>query len=214
MKVRRPDVLHAAVHEIRQKSNFPKSRFHFTELTERQRHVYRAVAQAAIVQEDLQYFGLWIDKDVANPERSTTRGEWDVKASLVTILLSKAIRREQVTVLIDRMPQPAYGTFEQVVLGRLRRNLGRQPITSMLQLDSRSCDGLQVADMFTSAMMGHEVRQTHASASRTNAKAHLVEDIRHLWNVQKLSSARSRRLSTERYRSPKPIAEQVGLLDE
>ncbi len=206
-------MLQAEVHRVRQASRFPASRFHFSQVTKKQRHVYRALAQATHQVENLQFRGLYVDKQVADPAQLSSGEEWRVKANLVAILLTQFIRSdEQVTVLIDRMPPPPRGTFEQVVLGRLRGRVGRQPVTSMLQLDSRTCDGLQIADLMTSAMM-HELRQLHMSASKTNAKAALVDDIRKIWNVGSLADANTRRLHVSRYRLPSGSAQQGDLLE-
>jgi hypothetical protein len=57
LKVRRPDVLQQGVDTVRRASQFPRARFHFTELTKNQRHVYRALAQGVFSQDDVSFVG-------------------------------------------------------------------------------------------------------------------------------------------------------------
>jgi hypothetical protein len=85
-------------------------------------------------------------------------------------------------------------------------------VASMLQLDSRTCDGLQIADLFTSAMM-HEVRQAHGLASRANPKGLLVDDIRSVLNVESLAPVRTPRFKTMMYRHPKAGPHQGVLIE-
>lgn len=214
LRARQPDMLRASVEEIRRKTDFRKSRFHFSEQRRSSRYVYRELVQEVQRQEGLEFHGLVVDKRKSDPAERFRRGEWDVKANLVALLLSWNIKPgEQVTVLIDRMPPPPHGTFERVVLGQLRERMGRQPATTVLQLDSHTCDGLQVADILTSAMM-HEVRQLNGQASKTNHKAGLVQDIKDAWNLSSLCDVQSRRYSATVYRDPRPRQTEITFREQ
>ena len=84
---------------------------------------------------------------------------------------------EIVTVLADNYSTPPEIEFELNVTRRVNRRLGRLAVANFIRLDSRSTDGLQVADLLTSAV-GFEFRQTAGLAGAHNPKARLTAHVR------------------------------------
>ena len=121
IRTTRPDQLHQTVARVRETTGFRGDRFHFTEVKRDTRYIYRELASAVQSLPDVSFRGIYVDKEIADPASHWENKEWRVKANLSAILLRKLIqRKESVAVMFDRMPPPPHGTFEQVVLGRLR----------------------------------------------------------------------------------------------
>jgi len=84
---------------------------------------------------------------------------------------------EIVTVLADNYSTPPEVEFELVVTQRVNTRLGRLAVANFIRLDSRSTDGLQIADLLTSAV-GFEFRQAAGLAGTRNPKAELTAYVR------------------------------------
>jgi hypothetical protein len=83
---------------------------------------------------------------------------------------------ELLSVMADNYSTPDHVLFEEDLRAAVNRQLRRLAVVSVCRLDSRSSDGLQVADLLTSAI-AFEFRQAQGLASSA-AKADLAAHVR------------------------------------
>lgn len=125
----------------------------------------------------LEFLCFVADRSKADPiERFVTA--WDAYGKLAEQLLVAATRQtELVAVLADNYSTPRHVLFEETLRSAVNRRLHRLAVVSVVRLDSRSSDGLQVVDLLTSSI-AFEFRVDCGLASRDSLKAKLAEHVR------------------------------------
>lgn len=176
VKVAEPAVLLRAIQKFRDRRQW-YGEVHFTDLKPRSVRLYREFVDVVLAADGVNFWCFVADREQADPvERFGT--PWDAYAKLAEQLLVGAIRQDELlTVLADNYSSPDDVLFEQEVRAGVNRRLGRLAVVSVCRLDSRSSDGLQVADLLTSAA-AHEFRAAAGLAGSTGPKADLAAYVR------------------------------------
>lgn len=112
-------------------------------------------------------------------------------------------RNEHVSVLIDIMSTPRGIAFEDVVRGRVNKRLGSTQVTSSACLDSRSSDGLQVADLIAGAVAFERRRLAGESGGTNSPKARIVNRLKEAFGGIDLTDTRTDRVNIQTW-IPKP----------
>jgi hypothetical protein len=154
----------------------------FTDVTKRSLGTYRKVVDLLSLCEgrdndNPRFFCFVADRDRADPvARFGT--QWDAYGKLAEQLVTAVIRPDELlTVMADNYSTPNHVLFEEDLRAAVNRRLQRLSIVSVCRLDSRSCDGLQIADLLTSAI-AFEFREHAGLASSSNPKAQLAAHVR------------------------------------
>jgi hypothetical protein len=176
LKLHRPSVLLRRIQRFRDRERW-YTEFHFSDVTKGKLDLYKRLVGLLAREEGLSFDCFVADRVTADPiERYGT--PWSAYERLAEQLLVGSIRPyEIVTVLADNYSTPPEIEFELNVTRRVNRRLGRLAVANFIRLDSRSTDGLQVADLLTSAV-GFEFRQTAGLAGAHNPKARLTAHVR------------------------------------
>ncbi len=181
---------------------------HFLDLTRDALPFYRLVVDV-MAQADSMFSCFVSDRNHADP---ITRfgGPFEAYESLACQLLMGSIRRrELVTVLADRYSSPMTVRFEESVKARVNRRLGRLALTSVVRLDSRAADPLQLADLLTSAV-AFEFRQASGLAGKNSPKAQLAAYVRATFGVDSfLSGCRTNQVNVQVYREARSILREA-----
>jgi hypothetical protein len=146
--------------------------------SQRKLDLYRELADRCL-RLPLQFLCFIADRQEADPiARFGT--PWDAYGKLAEQLVVASIRRpELVAIMADNYSTPSHILFEEDLRAAVNRRLHRLAVVSVVRLDSRSSDGLQVVDMLTAAI-AHEFRASAGLASCTNWKAQLSAHVRGL----------------------------------
>jgi hypothetical protein len=139
--------------------------------------LYEEVVDIALTPGAGRFFSFVADRDTADPiARFGTA--WDAYGKLAEQLVVASLQTDQlITVLADNYSTPDHVLFEEDLRSAVNRRLKRLAVMSVCRLDSRSCDGLQVADLLTSAIT-HEFRANVGLAASSSPKAKLAEHVR------------------------------------
>ena len=118
-----------------------------------------------------------LGQDKADPvERFDS--SWDAYSKLAEQLVVASLHSDQLmSLMADNYSTPDSVLFEEELRMRVNRRLHRLAVVSVCRLDSRSSDGLQLADLLTSAVT-YEFRATAGIAAGNNPKAQLAAHVR------------------------------------
>lgn len=149
----------------------------FSDVTKRSLDTCRRVVDVCTSTGGMQFFCFVADRDKADPvERFGT--QWDAYGKLAEQLVTAVIRPDELlAVMADNYSTPDHVLFEEELRAAVNRRLSRLAVVSVCRLDSRSCDGLQLADLLTSAV-AFEFRANAGLASSANPKAQLATHVR------------------------------------
>lgn len=149
----------------------------FSATTQGTLDLYKGVVDVVLAPPGASYFCFLADRQAADPvERFGSH--WAAYSKLAEQLVVAALKPEElVTVLADNYSTPDHVLFEEDLKATANRRLGRLAVTSCCRLDSKSSDGLQVADLLTSAV-AFEFRAAAGIASANGPKAQLAEHVR------------------------------------
>lgn len=202
LKLTDPDVMVRALTKLRDRRRF-YSEIHFAEMKPRSLRLYKEVVDliAAI---DFSFSCFVVDRSQSDPV-ARFGGPWVAYERLATQLLLGSIRPgELVTVLADEYSSPDTVHFERDVCAAVNDRLDRLAVTKVLRLRSNAADGLQLADLLTSAVT-FEFRQSVGHAGQTSPKAQLAQHVRTSLGVTSfLAGHRDSRLNVALYRQGQP----------
>lgn len=202
LKLSDPDIMVRAVTKLRDRRRW-YNEIHFADLKPRSLALYREVIDL-IAANDFNFSCFVVDRDNGDP---VTRfgGPWVAYERLATQLLLGSVRQgELVTVLADEYSSPDSVHFERDVCAAVNDRLDRLAVTKVLRLRSNAADGLQLADLLTSAIT-FEFRQSVGHAGSGSPKAQLAQHLRTAFGVQSfLSGYRDNRLNVALYQHPQP----------
>ena len=175
LKLAQPSVLLRQVRKLRDQQHFYEE-LHFSRLTKGSLPFYIDVLRL-VASSEAQFSCFVADRKAADPVGrfgSTFRA---YEKLAIQLLIGSTWPGELVTVLADEFSMPDNSTFEETVKTEVNNRLGRLAVTNVCRLDSRSIDGLQMADILTSAV-AFEFRQSVGSAGVKSVKAQLASHVR------------------------------------
>lgn len=151
VKTRNPDALTRKIQSVRDKNKFTnKSELKFSEITKTAYPVMCEVMDGAI--DSGATFGAFIlDKRHIDPWAGTEQWKGHL-FSTERLLRGMATRHEVATALLDGISVPNDVSYGDELLSQINRRFGTKRFASAVSLDSRTCSGLQVADMVASAI--------------------------------------------------------------
>lgn len=165
-----------SVQKLRDKEHW-YSEFHFSGVTNGSLHIYKKLVDLCVASAGMQFYCFVADRSKADPiVRFGDR--WSAYTKMAEQLLIASIKSPCiVSVIADNYSTPDEVLFEEELKASVNRRFGRLAITTVVRLDSKSSDGLQVVDLFTSAV-AFEFRANEGLASTSNAKAELALHVR------------------------------------
>lgn len=200
-KLSDPDLVLRALTKLRDRRRW-YNEIHFAEMKPRSLALYREVVDL-IAANDFTFSCFVVDRDQGDPVARF--GPWVAYERLATQLLLASVRPgELITVLADEYSSPDSVHFEKDVCMAVNDRLDRLAVTKVLRLRSNAADGLQLADLLTSAVT-FEFRQSVGRAGQYSPKAHLARHVRTALGVQSfLGGHRDSRLNVALYCHPQP----------
>jgi Protein of unknown function (DUF3800) len=198
LKLNDPDVLLRALAKLRDRRRW-YNEIHFAEMKPRSLVLYREVVDLVAVN-DFRFSCFVVDRDEGDPV-ARFGGPWAAYERLATQPLIASVRPgELMTVLADEYSSPDSIHFERDVCRAVNDRLDRLAIAKVLRLRSSAADGLQLADLLTSAIT-FEFRQHVGNAGRQSPKAHLAQHVRTVFGVPSfLHGHRDNRLNVAVYK--------------
>jgi len=151
---------------------------------------------------DAEFFCFIANRALHDPV-SRFGSAWDAYGKLAEQLLVASIHPDElVALLADNYSTPDSVLFEEDLRSAVNRRLNRLALTSVVRLDSRSSDGLQLVDLLTSAI-AHEFRADAGLASHTSPKGQLSTYVRSMLGATTcLKGWRNKSHSVAIYRVP------------
>lgn len=139
--------------------------------------LYQEFVDLVLAEEGTQFSCFVADRDHADPVKRFG-SHWEAYAKLAEQMTVAGVRAtELVTILADNCSTPDEVLFEEALKASVNRRLRRLAVTSVCRLDSKSSDGLQAMDMFTSGI-AFEFRAAAGLASEKSVKADLSRHVR------------------------------------
>lgn len=176
LKCKEPARLLRRVQKARDQLHWYKE-LKFSDVTGRSLDVYRRVVDLSLDHGDVEFFCFLADRQQADPVKRFG-SHWDAYGKLAEQLVVAAMHPDElVSIMADNYSTPDHVLFEEDLRSAVNRRLQRLAVVSVCRLDSRASDGLQVADLFTSAV-AFEFRAKAGIASSSSVKAKLSEHTR------------------------------------
>jgi hypothetical protein len=177
LKAPEPSRLLRGVQKVRDRTHWYKE-FKFSDATRSVLPVMKSLVDVALEPGMSEFWCFIADRHAADPiERFGSA--WAAYGKLAEQLVTGAVHAdgELVSILADNYSTPDTILFEEELKRSVNRRLARLAVTSVCRLDSKAADGLQVADILTSAV-AHEFRAAVGLASPTSAKGQLAAHVR------------------------------------
>lgn len=177
LKASEPSRLLRAVQKERDRAHWYKE-LKFTDVTASVLPVMKSIIDVALRPGLTEFWSFVADRQVADPiERFGSA--WGAYGKLAEQLVTSSIHTdgELVSVLADNYSTPDTILFEEDLKRSVNRRQGRLAVTSVCRLDSKAADGLQLADLLTSAV-AFEFRAALGLASPTSPKGQLAAHVR------------------------------------
>jgi hypothetical protein len=122
------------------------------------------------------------DRNSADPVKRFGGPEAAYEALAVQLLHGSIRRLEIVSVLADNYSTRPGITMEENIRRRVNQRLRRLAVTSVVRVDSRAADPLQLTDLLVSAVT-FQFRESAKLAASNNAKAELAQYVRKAFGV-------------------------------
>lgn len=150
----------------------------FSNLTQKQAlGLYQVFIDIVLAPGVAEFFCFVADRQTDDPVRRFGT-HWDAYTKLAEQLVVAAIHPDElVSLLADNYSTPDHILFEEDLRAGVNRRLKRLALVSAVRLDSKSCDGLQLVDLLTSAT-AFEFRASVGLASDTSLKGQLAAHVR------------------------------------
>ncbi len=175
-----PSKMLRAIQKYRDQTHWYKE-FKYTDITAGAVDLYKGLVDVCLTSSYQEFFCFVADRQVADPIQRFG-SSWAAYSKLAEQLILASVRpNELVSVLADNYSTPDHILFEEDVRENVNRRLGRLAVVACCRLDSKSSDGLQVADLLTSAV-AHEFRAATGLAGAEpaqNPKAVVAAHVRH-----------------------------------
>ena len=149
----------------------------FSSVTKGALAFYQSVVDECLLPGDTQFFCFVADRADADPvERFGSH--WEAYSKLAEQLVVASLRpNELMSLMADNYSTPDYVVFEEQLRARVNGCVDRLALVSVCRLDSQSSDGLQLADLLTSAV-AFEFRVKAGRAAPGNPKDLLADHVR------------------------------------
>lgn len=171
-----PSDLTRALQQLRDRRHW-YSEFKFTAVTRDTLDLYKEFIDVALAATSLSVKVFLADRDSADPV-VRFGDHWTAYNKMAEQLVLGSIAwQEIVTVLADNYSTPPHVRFEDELKANVNKRLNRLAVASVLRLDSRSSDALQLVDMFTSTL-AHEFRVAAGLARPGTTKEKLAAHAR------------------------------------
>jgi hypothetical protein len=209
VKVRRNGPFMRGVQDIRDQHNFT-GEFKFGQITRDTLDVYYALVDA-IESADIHFGACVVDGSIYNP--FGTQHKWKVHAVLASQLLLGCInKRELVSVMMDGMSTPKGVAMDDLIQRRVNSRLKQISVVTAASLDSRTCDGLQVADLIAGAV-AHDRRNGGSSPYKPlTPKAKVANRLKAAFGGVEFTDGRTLRTNIQTYQRPvaRPKSKKPG----
>lgn len=171
-----PSTLLRAIQKVRDQGHWYHE-FHFTGVTRGTMRTYKKIVDLCLGSSDLKFYCFVADRTRADP--IVRFGDhWTAYEKMAEQLVLASIHGPAiVSVLADNYSTPDEILFEEELKAGVNRRLNRLAVTSVVRLDSKTSDGLQVVDLLTSAAV-FEFRAAAGLASPKSDKAELAAYVR------------------------------------
>ncbi|RBY83194.1 MULTISPECIES: DUF3800 domain-containing protein [Geodermatophilaceae] len=177
LKAPEPSRLLRALQKERDRYHWYKE-FKFSDVTVKVLPMMKSIVDVALQPGLTEFWCFIADRHEADPiERFGSA--WGAYGKLAEQLVTGAIHPdgELVSILADNYSTPDTILFEEELKRSVNRRLARLAVTSVCRLDSKAADGLQMADILTSAV-AFEFRAALGFASPTSPKGQLAAHVR------------------------------------
>lgn len=177
LKVPEPARLLRAVQKFRDKKHW-YSEIKFANISSaKTADIYKDIVDICLAPGLTEFFCFVADRDVADPvERFGT--QWDAYGKLAEQLVVAATHPgELVSVMADNYSTPDHILFEEDLKAAVNTRLRRLAVVTVCRLDSKSSDGLQLADLLTSST-AFEFRASVGLASHASHKGAVAKHFR------------------------------------
>lgn len=161
---------------------------------------YQSVVEECLQHRDVEFFCFVADRSQHDPV-ARFGSQWDAYLKLAEQLVTAVMHPDELlTVLADNYSTPDSVLFEEDLRESVNRRLNRLAVVSVCRLDSRSSDGLQLADLLTSAT-AFEFRADAGLSKPSSPKGLLAQHVRQcLGATSFLGGWRNARHSVQVYR--------------
>jgi len=171
-----PSRLMRGIQKLRDRKHW-YTEFKFSELTLGKLGLYKELVDQCLSVGDLSFFGFISDRQVADPI-ARFGDAWTAYGKMAEQMVVASIDPDELmSVVADNYSTPDEVLFEERLKRDVNRRMGRLAVTTVCRLDSKASDGLQIADLFTSAT-AFEFRAAAGLASETSPKGRLAEYVR------------------------------------
>ena len=197
VKVHRPGQFSRGMRALRNRRQYT-GEFHFAGLTAGKVSRYRDLIDV-VAAEDVTWAACLVDRTRHDPCREWPQ-RWEAQARVVAHLLCRCLKkRELVTLSMDYSHTPADVAVEDVVRDLVNDRLENLSIVTAATLDSKGCDGLQVADLIAGAVAFDARRQAGIGGTNEH-KAKVVEHLKAAFGLDRFLGT-SPRTHVARYRA-------------
>lgn len=198
VKTTDPDGLLRAVQAVRDRNRFTRlEELKFSKVTKTSVPILTEVMEVA-VEAGCQFGAFVLDKRHFDPwaDRAQWRGHLFASERL---LRGMATRREIAVALLDHISVPEGVSYGDTLLQQLNGRFGNKRFVAAVSLDSRTCAGLQVADLLASAIFHYRRKVEEGSLElflqNGSPKAQLSRAIAAALGVGSLADCNTSRLS-------------------
>lgn len=197
IKVRRHGPLLRTLRYIRDQCDF-RGEFKFTGINKGSVSAYYAMIDA------LEESDAHIVACVTNRPAGSGQADWRFYANVTgRVVRGNANRKELVTVLMDTISTPRQVAFDDVVRNSVNKSLGSTKIVSAACLDSKSSDGLQVADLVAGAIAFERRRAAGESGKPSSIKGRVVNRLKAAFGGVDFMDCRTDRVNIQTWH-PRP----------
>jgi hypothetical protein len=202
-KARKPGALARGVQAVRDRNDF-RGEFKFSEITKGTMCAYFDLVDELALS-DAHLAACVVNRDVYDP--FPKRAPWEVQLEVASQLLVGCInRRELVSVLLDAITTPVGIALDDRLRDEVNRRLRTTAVVTAALLESRSTDGLQIADLVAGAV-AFDRRQRAGDAGRspsyTSPKGQVALRLMTAFGRRDFDDGREGRLNIATLRTPK-----------
>lgn len=199
------------IRDVRDRTGFGNSEFKFSEINRGSFSAYCELIDR-LAESEAHLAACVVDAQQYNPF-SPGEAAWQVHARVAAQLLAGCInRRELVTVLMDGISTPVGCSLEDDVRRRVNRKFGGTSIVGAVCLDSRSNDGLQVADLVASAIAFERRLAKGAGGKSSSPKARVAGRLRAAMSLDHFGDQRTPRVNILTLRGPLPAQRDLSVV--
>lgn len=151
VKTRDPDAVSRAVQAVRDRHNFTsKDELKFKDVTKHSLPILCEVVDA-VVATGAKFGAFVLDKRHFDPWEGQEQWRGHLTAT-ERLLRAMATRQEVCTALLDHISVPAGISYGHELLTKVNERFGNKRFVAAVSLDSRTCSGLQIADLVASSV--------------------------------------------------------------